>query len=102
MYDGFTCCIGILQKNFTKLILSFLEVPDKLTGINAIKIVTASGSPSVPSRVAAGSGEFTPPQPRVPVAGPASVSPSLAAGSMPEDVVSLQEGGGNFYESTLR
>ncbi|MQM12233.1 hypothetical protein Taro_045144, partial [Colocasia esculenta] len=60
------------------------------------------------------SSEFTPPQPRVPVAGPssvsptvavatspASVSPPLAAGSVPEDVVSLQEGGGSFYESTL-
>ncbi|MQM17710.1 hypothetical protein Taro_050687 [Colocasia esculenta] len=63
---------------------------------------------------ASGSGEFTPPQPRVPVAGPASVSPPLAAGSgqstpspntvvgsVPEDTVSLQEGGGSFYESTL-
>ncbi|MQL86006.1 hypothetical protein Taro_018539 [Colocasia esculenta] len=71
---------------------------------------SASGSPSVPP-----SGEFTPPQPRGLVAGPSSVSPSvavaigaasvsppLAAGSVPEDAVSLQEGGGNFYESTLR
>ncbi|MQL99408.1 hypothetical protein Taro_032133, partial [Colocasia esculenta] len=74
------------------------------------------------------SGEFTPPQPRGPVVGPSSVSPTVAAvvgapsvspplvvgsgqsthspntivGSVPEDVVSLQEGGGNFYESTLR
>ncbi|MQL85759.1 hypothetical protein Taro_018279 [Colocasia esculenta] len=61
--------------------------------INANKIVTASGSPS---------GELTPPQPRRPVAGPSSVSPTvavavgaasvsspLAAGSMPEDAVSL-------------
>ncbi|MQM21840.1 hypothetical protein Taro_054885 [Colocasia esculenta] len=73
------------------------------------------------------SGEFTPPQPRVPVAGPSSVSPTVAAaagptvvspplaaglgqstpspntvvGSVPEGVVSLQEGGGSFYESTL-
>ncbi|MQM15187.1 hypothetical protein Taro_048123 [Colocasia esculenta] len=74
------------------------------------------------------SGELTPPQPRGPVAGPSSVSPTVAAavgaasvspplavgsghsthspdavvGSVPEDAVSLQEGGGNFYESTLR
>ncbi|MQM14568.1 hypothetical protein Taro_047502 [Colocasia esculenta] len=62
-------------------------------------------------------GLTTPPQPRVPVdtvagpssvsptvaaaAGPASVSPPLAAGSVPEDAVSLQDGGGSFYESTL-
>ncbi|MQL90560.1 hypothetical protein Taro_023156, partial [Colocasia esculenta] len=88
---------------------------------------------------ASGSSEFTPPQPRVPVAGPSSVSPTVAAGirwsslcvsssssrygicivinnkqlhrtyvvvhfcpsSVPEDAVSLKEGGGNFYESTL-
>ncbi|MQM11254.1 hypothetical protein Taro_044160 [Colocasia esculenta] len=88
---------------------------------------TASGSPSVPPPVAAGSGEFTPPQPRVPVASPSSVSPTVAAaagpasvssplaagsgqstpspntivGSVPEDAISLQEGGGSFYESTL-
>ncbi|MQM09031.1 hypothetical protein Taro_041891 [Colocasia esculenta] len=76
---------------------------------------SASGSPSVPPPVAAGSGEFTPPQPRVLVAGPSSVSPLIAAGSgqstpslntvvgsVPEDAVSLQEGGGDsFYESTL-
>ncbi|MQM17901.1 hypothetical protein Taro_050882 [Colocasia esculenta] len=85
---------------------------------------STSGSPSVPP-----SGEFTPPQPRGPVAGPSSVSPTVAAasvsptlaapplaagsgqsthspntvvGSVPEDAVSLQEGGGSFYESTLR
>ncbi|MQL93929.1 hypothetical protein Taro_026585 [Colocasia esculenta] len=99
---------------------------------------SASGSPSVPP-----SGELTPPQPRGPVAGPSSVSPTVATGSgqftlphylcllfllqllvqplspplaachsthspdavvgsVPEDAVSLQEGGSNFYESTLR
>ncbi|MQM17236.1 hypothetical protein Taro_050204 [Colocasia esculenta] len=84
---------------------------------------SASGSPSVPP-----SGEFTPPQSRGPVAGPSSVSPTVArdvgaasvspplavglgqsthspntvVGSVPEDAVSLQEGGGSFYESTLR
>ncbi|MQM22852.1 hypothetical protein Taro_055910 [Colocasia esculenta] len=98
---------------------------------------SASGSPSVPP-----SGEFTPSQPRGPVAGPSSVSPTVAAvytssllmpsslvttvgaasmspplaagsgetthspntvvGSVPEDAVSLQEGGDRFYESTLR
>ncbi|MQL96933.1 hypothetical protein Taro_029623 [Colocasia esculenta] len=77
--------------------------------------VSASGSPSAPPPVAAGSGEFTPPQPRVPAAGPSSVSPTVATGlgqftpspntvvgSVPEDAVSLQEGGGSFYDSTLR
>ncbi|MQL82839.1 hypothetical protein Taro_015318, partial [Colocasia esculenta] len=78
---------------------------------------SASSSPS---------GELTPPPPRGPVAGPSSVSPTVAAavgvasgsppvavghsthspdapvGSVPEDAVSLQEGGGSFYESTLR
>ncbi|MQM22318.1 hypothetical protein Taro_055368, partial [Colocasia esculenta] len=89
---------------------------------------SASGSSSVPPPVATGSGEFTPPHPRVPVVGPSSVPPPVAAGSgeftpphprvpgsgqsthsphtvvgpMPEDVVSLQEGGGSFYDSTLR
>ncbi|MQL69974.1 hypothetical protein Taro_002283 [Colocasia esculenta] len=75
----------------------------------------ASGSSSVPPPMATGSGEFTPPQPRGPVAGPSSVSPSIApaagpasvsppltAGSVPEDAVSLQEGGCSFYESTLQ
>ncbi|MQM15485.1 hypothetical protein Taro_048431 [Colocasia esculenta] len=38
---------------------------------------------------ASGSGEFTPPHPRV-------------LGPVPEDVVSLQKGGGSFYDSTLR
>ncbi|MQM03267.1 hypothetical protein Taro_036035 [Colocasia esculenta] len=65
--------------------------------------------------VASGLGEFTPPHPRVPVAGPSSVSPPVVAGlgqstpsphtvvgPVPEDVVSLHEGGGSFHESTLR
>ncbi|MQL68049.1 hypothetical protein Taro_000307 [Colocasia esculenta] len=89
---------------------------------------SASGSPSVPPLMAAGSGEFTPPEPRAAVAGPSSVSPTGAAaagsasvspplaagsgqstpspttgvGSVPDDAVSLQEGVGSFYESTLR
>ncbi|MQM04175.1 hypothetical protein Taro_036971 [Colocasia esculenta] len=89
---------------------------------------SVSGSSSVPPPVAPGSGEFTPPHPTVPVAGPsyipppvvpatgpASMSPPIAAGSgqstpspttvagpVPEDAISLQEGGGNFYDSTLR
>ncbi|MQL86391.1 hypothetical protein Taro_018924, partial [Colocasia esculenta] len=89
---------------------------------------SASGSSSVPPPVAPGSGEFTPNHPTVPVAGPSSVpppvapatgpasvsppvaassgqstpSPTTVAGPMPEDVVSLQEGGGSFYDSTLR
>ncbi|MQL79212.1 hypothetical protein Taro_011639 [Colocasia esculenta] len=82
---------------------------------------------SVPPPVAVGSGDFTPPHPRVPaaspssvfppvvvVAGPSSVSPPIVVGSgqstpsprtivgsVPEDVVSLHEGGGSFHESTL-
>ncbi|MQL75842.1 hypothetical protein Taro_008194 [Colocasia esculenta] len=50
------------------------------------------------------SGEFTPSPPRVPAARPSSVSPTIAAGSgpVPEDAVSLQEGGGSFYDNTLR
>ncbi|MQL86981.1 hypothetical protein Taro_019516 [Colocasia esculenta] len=76
---------------------------------------SAAGPSSVPPLVAVGSGEFTPPHPRVPVAGPSSMSPPIAAGSgqstpsphtvvgpVPEDVVSLHEGGGSFHESTLR
>ncbi|MQM10911.1 hypothetical protein Taro_043809 [Colocasia esculenta] len=78
---------------------------------------------------ASGSGQFTPPPPRVPASGPSYVPPPLAAGqcthspptvarpsvSVPpaflvgastmlevEDAVSLREGGGSFYESTLR
>ncbi|MQL79972.1 hypothetical protein Taro_012424 [Colocasia esculenta] len=69
---------------------------------------SASGSPSVPPSVAG-------PSSVSPTVAAASVSPPLAAGSgqsthspnivvgsVPENVVSLQEGGGNFYESTLR
>ncbi|MQL71344.1 hypothetical protein Taro_003655, partial [Colocasia esculenta] len=41
---------------------------------------SASGSSSVPPPVAAGSGEFTPPHPRVPAAGPSSMSPHVVAG----------------------
>ncbi|MQL99045.1 hypothetical protein Taro_031768 [Colocasia esculenta] len=41
----------------------------------------SSGSSSVPPPLAVGSGEFTPPSPRVPVAGPSSVPPPLAVGS---------------------
>ncbi|MQM09933.1 hypothetical protein Taro_042819 [Colocasia esculenta] len=64
---------------------------------------------------ASGLGEFTPPQPRVPVAGPSSVSltvaagsgqstpsPNIVVGSVLEDAVSLLEGACSFYESTLR
>ncbi|MQM18073.1 hypothetical protein Taro_051060 [Colocasia esculenta] len=75
----------------------------------------AFGSLSAPPPVAAGSGEFTPPQPRVPATSPSSVSPTVTVGSgqfthspntvvgsVLEDAVSLQEGGGSFYDSTLR
>ncbi|MQL92859.1 hypothetical protein Taro_025491, partial [Colocasia esculenta] len=34
--------------------------------------------------------------------GQSTHSPDIVVGSVPEDVVSLQEGGGSFYESTLR
>ncbi|MQM07496.1 hypothetical protein Taro_040328 [Colocasia esculenta] len=68
---------------------------------------------------ALGSGEFTPPPPRVPASSPSSVPPPLVVGSgqctpspptvtgastVPEvkDAVSLQEGECSFYESTLR
>ncbi|MQM08970.1 hypothetical protein Taro_041828 [Colocasia esculenta] len=46
-------------------------------------VAAAAGPSSVPPHVAAGLGEFTPPHPRVPSA-------------VPEDTVSLQEGGGSF------
>ncbi|MQM13181.1 hypothetical protein Taro_046103 [Colocasia esculenta] len=92
---------------------------------------SAFGSSSVPPPLAAGSGEFTPPPPRVAATGPSSVPPPLAVGSgqstpspptvagpsafappaflagastvlEAEDAVSLQEGGGSFYYSTLQ
>ncbi|MQL97595.1 hypothetical protein Taro_030289, partial [Colocasia esculenta] len=76
---------------------------------------SAAGPSSVPPPVAAGSDEFTPPHPKVPAIGPSSVSPPVAAGSgqstpsphtvvgpVPEDAISLQEGGGSFYDNTLR
>ncbi|MQM21988.1 hypothetical protein Taro_055035 [Colocasia esculenta] len=92
---------------------------------------SASGSSSIPPPVAVGSGEFTPPHPRVPTTNPSSVPPPPAAGSdefthspptvagpcvsappaflagastVPEaeDAISLQEGGGSFYERSLR
>ncbi|MQM17808.1 hypothetical protein Taro_050784 [Colocasia esculenta] len=89
---------------------------------------SASGSSSVSPPVAVGSGEFTPPPLRVPAAGPSSVSPTVAAAAGPasvsppvaagsgqstpspnavvgpvlKDAVSLHEGGGSFYDSTLQ
>ncbi|MQM01480.1 hypothetical protein Taro_034239 [Colocasia esculenta] len=56
-------------------------------------VASASGPSSVPPPLAAGLGQFTPPLPRVP---DASTVPEA------EDVVSLQEGGGSFYDGTLR
>ncbi|MQM03629.1 hypothetical protein Taro_036415 [Colocasia esculenta] len=80
--------------------------------------VTVVGPSSVPPPLPAGSGEFTPPPPRVAgscqstpspptIAGPsASAPPAFLAGASTvpeaEDVVSLQEGGGSLYDSTLR
>ncbi|MQL92790.1 hypothetical protein Taro_025422 [Colocasia esculenta] len=63
---------------------------------------SASGSSSAPPPVAAGSGEFTPPHPRVPGSGQSTHSPHKVAGPVLEDAVSLQEGGGSFYDNTLR
>ncbi|MQM21123.1 hypothetical protein Taro_054157 [Colocasia esculenta] len=62
---------------------------------------SAAGPSSIPPPVAVGSGEFTPPHPRVPGSGQSTPSPHTVVGPMPEDVVSLQEGGGSFYDSTL-
>ncbi|MQL87454.1 hypothetical protein Taro_019999 [Colocasia esculenta] len=64
--------------------------------------VLAAGPSSVPPPVAAGSGEFTPPHPRVPGSGQSTPSPHTVVCPVPEDVVSLHEGGGSFHESTLR
>ncbi|MQM14247.1 hypothetical protein Taro_047177 [Colocasia esculenta] len=66
---------------------------------------SAAGPSSVPPPVAVGSGEFTPSPPTV--AGlSVSAPPAFLAGAptVPEaeDAVSLQEGGGSFYESSLR
>ncbi|MQL81170.1 hypothetical protein Taro_013629 [Colocasia esculenta] len=75
---------------------------------------SASGSSSVPPPVAVAAGPSSVSPTIAATAGPASVSPPVAAGSgqstppntvvglVPEDVVSLQEGGGSFYDSTLR
>ncbi|MQM13140.1 hypothetical protein Taro_046062 [Colocasia esculenta] len=80
---------------------------------------STSGHSSVPSPLVAGYSQFTPPPPIVPASGLSSVPPPLAAGSgqctpspptvagastvpKAEDDVSLQKGGGNFYDSTLR
>ncbi|MQM13572.1 hypothetical protein Taro_046497 [Colocasia esculenta] len=68
-------------------------------------LTAASGPSSVPPPLAAGSGQFTPSPPTV--AGPSVSAPPtfLAdASTVPEaeDAVSLQEGGGSFYDSTLR
>ncbi|MQL84905.1 hypothetical protein Taro_017418 [Colocasia esculenta] len=48
------------------------------------------------------SDEFTPPHHRVPGLGEFTPPHPRAPGPVPEDVVSLQEGGGSFYDSTLR
>ncbi|MQL69313.1 hypothetical protein Taro_001602 [Colocasia esculenta] len=69
--------------------------------------VPGSDPSSVPPPLAAGSGQCTPPPPpRVPGSGPSSVPPPLAAGASTvqeaEDVVNLQEGGGNFYDGILQ
>ncbi|MQL74207.1 hypothetical protein Taro_006583 [Colocasia esculenta] len=69
--------------------------------INAIKIVTTSGSPSVPSSVAAAVGPASVSPPLAAGSGQSTPSPNIVVGSVPEDAVSLQEGGGSFYESTL-
>ncbi|MQM09925.1 hypothetical protein Taro_042807 [Colocasia esculenta] len=52
-------------------------------------IAVATGPSSVSPPVAVGSGQSTP-------------SPHTVVGPVPEDAVSLQEGGGSFYDSTLR
>ncbi|MQM14267.1 hypothetical protein Taro_047198 [Colocasia esculenta] len=64
--------------------------------------VLAAGPSSVPPLVAVGLGEFTPPHPRVPGSGQSTPSPHTVVGPVLEDVVSLHEGGDSFHESTLR
>ncbi|MQL78167.1 hypothetical protein Taro_010602 [Colocasia esculenta] len=59
-------------------------------GINAIKIVTASGSSSVPPPVAPVVGPSSVPPPVAPATGPAAVSPPIAAGPVPENAVVAQ------------
>ncbi|MQM00330.1 hypothetical protein Taro_033068 [Colocasia esculenta] len=66
---------------------------------------SASGPSSVPPPLSACSGQFTPSPPTV--AGPSvSAPPAFLAGASTvpeaEDAVSLQEGGGSFFDSTLR
>ncbi|MQL85959.1 hypothetical protein Taro_018489, partial [Colocasia esculenta] len=67
--------------------------------------VPAFGPPSVLPPLVAGSGQCTPSPPTV--VGPSvSAPPTFLAGAFTvpevEDAISLQEGGGSFYESTLR
>ncbi|MQL81858.1 hypothetical protein Taro_014329 [Colocasia esculenta] len=64
--------------------------PSSVSPTVAAAVGAASVSPPLAApALAAGSGQST-------------HSPNTVVGSVPEDVVSLQEGGGSFYESTLR
>ncbi|MQL85289.1 hypothetical protein Taro_017803 [Colocasia esculenta] len=76
-----------------------------MSGRRGLSAASASGHSSVPPPLAVGSGQFTPPPPRVPRPS-VSAPPAFLAGASTvpeaEDAVSLEEGGGSFYESTLR
>ncbi|MQL72541.1 hypothetical protein Taro_004874 [Colocasia esculenta] len=53
----------------------------RLSSGRGLSAASASGPSSMPPLLAVGSGEFTPPPPRVPASGPSSMPPPLAAGS---------------------
>ncbi|MQL88196.1 hypothetical protein Taro_020755 [Colocasia esculenta] len=66
---------------------------------------SGSGEFTSPHPRVPGSGEFTPPPPRVPglsVSAPLALLAGASTVPEAEDAVSLQVGGGSFYESTLR
>ncbi|MQM08758.1 hypothetical protein Taro_041618 [Colocasia esculenta] len=76
----------------------------RMSSGRGLSAASTSGHSSVPPPLAAGSGQCKPSPPTV--AGPSvSAPPTFLAGASTvpevEDAVSLQEGGGSFYESTL-
>ncbi|MQM22962.1 hypothetical protein Taro_056022 [Colocasia esculenta] len=78
----------------------------RMSSGRGFSVASASGPSSVPPPLSVGSGQFTPSPPTVAgMIGCFRTSSFLAGastGPKAEDVVNLQEAGGNFFDSTLR
>ncbi|MQM02263.1 hypothetical protein Taro_035031 [Colocasia esculenta] len=97
-WEGYVSTLEEVDLSLTGVDTAVTESFFLWTGVD----LSVAGPSSVSPTVAAAVGAASVSPPLAAGSGHSTHSPNAVVGSVPEDVASLQEGGGSFYESTLR